>query len=73
MDLIIFENSLYHLIPVTKAMLAGIEIPKGIDCMDLCEIIRENFTTYISSKNIHVLNGHNANFYGCICGAEAPQ
>jgi len=73
MDLIIFENSLYHLIPVTKTMLAGIEIPKGIDCMNLCEIIRENFTTYISSKNIHVMNGYNANFYGCICGAEAPQ
>ena len=73
MDLIIFTNDLYHLIPVTKEMLANIEIPKIIDCMDLCEIIRENFTTYISSKNTHVLNGHNANFYGCICGAEAPQ
>jgi len=73
MDLIIFTNDLYHLIPVTKEMLSGIEIPNEIDCMDLCKIIRENFTTYISSKNIHVLNGHNANFYGCICGAEAPQ
>ena len=73
MDLIIFSEGLYHLVPVTKAMLAGIEIPKDIDCMDLCEIIRENFTTYISSKNIHVLNGHNANFYGCICVAVAPQ
>ena len=60
MDLIIFDNNLWHLIPVTKEMLQGLTIPKGIDCMDLCEIIREKFI-------------FKQKFYGCICGAEAPQ
>ena len=55
-------------------MLQGLEIPKGVDCMELCEIIRENFTTYIDSKNITFMNGNkNHLFYGCICGTEAPQ
>ena len=60
MDIILFADNLYHLVPVTKAMLADLEIPKGIDCFDLCEIIREN----INFKE---------KFMGCICGAEAPQ
>ena len=62
MDLIIFTDNLYYLVPVTKSMLVNIEIPKGVDCFDLCEIIRENFNF---QKN-HI-------FYGCVCGAEAPQ
>ena len=60
MDLIIFSDGLYHLVPVTKAMLANLEIPKGVDCMELCEIIRENFN-------------FKQKFMGCICGAVAPQ
>ena len=60
MDLIIFTDNLYHLVPVTKTMLASIEIPRGVDCFDLCDIIRENFI--FKDK-----------FMGCICGAEAPQ
>ena len=60
MDLILFDNNLYHLVSVTKEMLQGIDIPKGVDCFDLCEIIREN----INFKQ---------KFMGCICGAEAPQ
>ena len=60
MDLIIFTEGLYHLVPVTKTMLAGLEIPKSVDCFDLCEIIRENF---INKKE----------FFGCYCGAETPQ
>jgi hypothetical protein len=74
MDLIILAEGLYHLVPVTKSMLVGIEIPKSPDCFDLCEIIRETYTTYIESKNVHAINGHKGQFfYGCICGAEAPQ
>ena len=67
MELIIFENNLYHLIQVTKDMLQGIIIPAGSDCIDICNIIRDKFTVYNDSKNQHILNGHNALFYGCIC------
>jgi len=54
MDIILFDNNLYHLVSVTKEMLQGINIPKGVDCFDLCEIIREN----INFKQ---------KFFGCIC------
>jgi hypothetical protein len=67
MDLIIFANDLYNLVPVTKEMLQNISIPKGTDCFDLCNIIRENFTTYITNKNIYIINNTDL-FYGCICG-----
>ena len=60
MDLIIFTDNLYHLVPVTKSMLVNLEIPRDIDCFDLCDIIRKNFI--FKDK-----------FMGCICGAEAPQ
>jgi len=66
MDLIIFANDLYNLVPVTKEMLQNISIPKGTDCFDLCNIIRENFT-YITDKNIYIINNTDL-FYGCICG-----
>ena len=60
MDLIFFANDMYYLVPVTKSMLVNLEIPKGVDCFDLCEIIRQN----IQFKET---------FMGCICGAAAPQ
>lgn len=57
MDLIIFADGLYHLVPVTKTMLASLEIPKDVDCFDLCEIIRENFI-------------FKQEFFGCYCSVE---
>ena len=63
MDLIILSNDTWQLITVTKQMLSGIEIPKGLDCFDICEIIRNNFNKF-NIKGI---------FYGCYCGAEAPR
>jgi hypothetical protein len=47
MDLIIFADGLYYLVPVTKTMLSSLEIPKDVNCLDLCDIIIENFITRI--------------------------
>ena len=44
MDLIILNDGLYSLVPVTKAMLEHIKIMTQVDCFDLCEIIRIEFT-----------------------------
>ena len=38
MDLIILNDGLYQLIPVTKKLI--IAITAEIDCFDLCEILR---------------------------------
>ena len=58
---------MYHLIPVTKQMIAGIEIITEINCSDLCEILRLKLTTYVKSLNIHMMNDGSGDFYGCIC------
>ena len=40
MDLIILNDGLYQLIPVTKQIMEGIVITAEVDCFDVCEILR---------------------------------
>lgn len=41
MNIIIYINDLYHIIPVTREMLVGIPVEKGMDLFEMCKIIRE--------------------------------
>jgi len=67
MELIIQNDGLYQLVPVTKEMMVHISLLAKVDCMDLCEILRLKLTTYADSLNLHVMNDGSGNFYGCIC------
>ena len=68
MDLIILNDGLYHLIPVTKEILEGIELFDEISCFDLCDILRLKLTTYAGDPlNVHIMNDGSGDFYGCIC------
>ena len=67
MDLIIQNEGLYQLVPVTKQMMEHMSLLVKVDCMDLCEILRIKLTTYAESLNLHVMNDGSGNFYGCIC------
>ena len=67
MDLIILNDGLYQLIPVTKKMLEGVEILSEISCFDLCDILRLHLTGYAESINVHMMNDGSGYFYGCIC------
>ena len=68
MDLIVLNDGLYSLYPVTKQMLENIKLVGSIDCFDLCEILRLKLTTYIDTPfNLHIMNDGSGNFYGCIC------
>ena len=68
MDLIILNDGLYQLIPVTKQMLEGIELVSKVNCFDLCDILRLKLTTYTDYPiNTHVMNDGSGDFYGCIC------
>jgi len=58
---------MYHLIPVTKQMIKGIELFASIDCFDLCDILRLKLTTYHEEWNAHIMNDGSGDFYGCIC------
>jgi len=68
MDLIILNDGMYHLIPVTKAMLKDMMIMAKVDCFDLCEILRIKLTTYADYPiNAHMMNDGSGDFMGCIC------
>ena len=67
MELIIQNDGLYQLVPVTKQMMEHMSLLVKVNCMDLCEILRIKLTTYADSLNLHVMNDGSGNFYGCIC------
>jgi len=67
MELIILNDGLYQLIPVTKQMMEGIEIVTKVDCFDLCDILRLKLTGYVDELNLHVMNDNSGNFIGCMC------
>ena len=69
MDLIILTDGLYHLVPVTKEMLADVKLfTKDIDCFDLCDILRIKLSTYVDYPvNQHIMNDGSGDFFGCIC------
>ena len=67
MDLIILNDGLYQLIPVTKKLLEDIVITADIDCFDLCDILRLKLTGYVDTLNLHIMNDGSGSFVGCMC------
>ncbi len=67
MDIIILNDGLYHLIPITKQMLDGIVLTNDVNCFDLCDIVRLKLTTFVDSLNTHVMNDERGYFIGCMC------
>ena len=68
MDLIIQNDGLYQLVPVTKQMMEHISLLAPVDCMGICEILRLKLTGYANTINLHIMNDGSGNFVGCICG-----
>ena len=68
MELIIFNDGLYQLIPVSKTMMEHISLFAPVDCMELCEILRLKLSGYADTLNLHIMNDGSGNFMGCICG-----
>ena len=67
MDLIILNDGLYQLIPVTKEIMEGIVITSEIDCFYLCDILRLKLTWYVDELNLHIMNDGSGSFIGCMC------
>ena len=67
MDLIILNDGMYHLVPVTKEMMEGIILTAKVNCFELCDILRIKLTTYSEVLNAHVMHDGSGDFYGCIC------
>lgn len=66
MDIIILNDGLYSLVPVTKNMLEGITLVSGINFYELCDLLRLKLTEYHTEINTYTMNNGIGNFYGCI-------
>ena len=67
MDLIILNDGLYQLIPVTDKILEGIVLVNQLDCFELCDILLLKLTGYVNELNLHIMNDNSGNFIGCMC------
>ena len=67
MDLIILNDGLYQLVPVTKTVMENISLLGEVDCFQLCEILRLKLTGYVDTLNLHIMNDGSGSLIGCIC------
>ena len=67
MDLIILNDGLYQLIPVTKQMMEGIELLNNQSCFELCDILRLKLTGYVDTLNLHIMKDNSGSMIGCMC------
>ena len=67
MDLIILNDGLYQLIPVTKQIMEGIVITAEINSFELCDSLRLKLTSYVVNLKLHLMNAGSGNFLGFSC------
>ena len=67
MELIILNDGLYQLIPVSKQVMEHISLLEPVNCMDLCEILRLKLTGYVDTLNLHIMNDGSGSLVGCMC------
>jgi len=67
MDLIILNDGMYTLVPITKQMMKDVMLFSQLNFFDLCDILRLKLTTYHDYPiNAHVMNDGSGDFLGCI-------
>jgi hypothetical protein len=67
MEIIILDDGMYHLVPVTKEMLKSLVVIAKINCFDFCDMLRLKLTIYSEVLNAYVMNDGSGDFYGCMC------
>ena len=67
MDLIILNDGMYQLVPLTKTMMEHISLLVKVDCFDICDILRLKLTGYIDTLNLHIMNDGSGSMIGCMC------
>ena len=67
MDLIIIQEGMLTLVPLTKQVMEGIILTAKVNCFELCDILTLQLTTYVESLNAHVMNDGSGYLNGCIC------
>ena len=68
MDLIILNDGMYQLVPLTKQMMEHMSLlVKEINCLNLCEILRIKLTTYTDYPVNEHLMKDGSTLIGCMC------
>ena len=67
MDIIVLNDGMYQLLPVSKQILEGIVLTSEISCLDLCDILRLKLSGYVDRINLHLMNDGSGSFVGCMC------
>ena len=67
MELIILNDGLFQLVPVTKEMMEHISLLVEADCMEICEILRLKLSGYADTLNLHIMHDGSGSLVGCIC------
>ena len=67
MELIILNDGLYQLVPVTKTIMENISLLGEVDCFQLCEILKIKLTGYVDTLNLHMMHDGSGALVGCMC------
>ena len=67
MDLIILNDGLYQLLPVSTKMMENISLLSSLSCFELCDILRLELTGYVNTLNLHILKDGSGTMIGCVC------
>ena len=69
MELIILNDGLYQLLPVSKKIMEGIPLLDQVllSCLDLCDILRLELTGYVDTLNLHIMKDGSGSMIGCVC------
>ena len=65
-NLIILNDGLYNLIPVTQQMMDSITLITEVSFYELCDLLRLKLTTYHTEINVHSMNDGSGLWFGCI-------
>ena len=66
MDLIILNDGLYQLLPVSTKMMENISLLSSLSCFELCDILRLELTGYVDTLNLHIMKD-GSSMIGCVC------
>ena len=65
-SLIILNDGLYSLVPVTQQMMDSIALITEVNFYELCDLLRLKLTTYHTEINVHSMNDGSGLWFGCI-------
>ena len=66
MNLIILNDGLYNLVPVTQQMLNSIALITEVNFYELCDLLRFKLTEYHTEINLHSMNDGSGLWFGCV-------